>query len=90
MEEQTVNVRDWKNIKRTIRIFLFFFLSFHGLDGHAAIYYISGSGSNILGNGSLSSPWATINYGISRLSGGDTLIVQIGRASCRERVCVPV
>jgi hypothetical protein len=78
MKEKTMGMRNRGNIWRTVRIFLFSFLSFHWASAQAATYYVSDSGSNFLGNGSLSSPWATISHGISRLSGGDTLIVRPG------------
>lgn len=44
----------------------------------AATYYVATDGSNFFGNGSSTSPWATIGYGIGRLAGGDTLIVRAG------------
>lgn len=43
----------------------------------AATYYVATTGSNG-GNGSAASPWLTIGYGLSKLSGGDTLIVKPG------------
>src|SRR5690606_41216029 len=43
----------------------------------AATYYVATTGSNS-GNGSAASPWLTIGYGLSKLSGGDTLIVKPG------------
>jgi len=43
-----------------------------------AARYVSTSGSDISGDGSLDRPWRTIRYGISRLGGGETLIVRNG------------
>lgn len=48
----------------------------------AATFYVDNSGSpacsNSPANGSASSPWCTINYGISRMAGGDALYVKAG------------
>lgn len=54
-------------------------LSTHAL---AAVFYVDNSGSpvcsNSSSNGSEARPWCTINYGVSRLSSGDTLYVKRG------------
>ena len=49
-----------------------------GRDGGGATYYVATSGSDTTGNGTVASPWKTIGYGISRMAGGDTLVVQAG------------
>ena len=41
-------------------------------------YYVATNGSDVTGNGSIANPWMTIAYGISRIAGGDTLIVRNG------------
>lgn len=41
-------------------------------------YYVSNSGSDINNNGSISSPWKTISYGVSRMSAGKTLYIRAG------------
>lgn len=41
-------------------------------------YYVATNGSDLFGNGSSSSPWATIGHGVSRMASGDTLIVKRG------------
>ncbi|MDH5641810.1 MAG: right-handed parallel beta-helix repeat-containing protein, partial [Nitrospira sp.] len=50
--------------------------------GEAATFYVDNSGSPECSNsprhGSDSKPWCTINYGISRIAGGDTLYVKNG------------
>lgn len=49
---------------------------------HAGTFYVDNSGSpacsNSASNGSQTSPWCTITYGIGRISGGDTLLVKSG------------
>lgn len=61
-------------------IFLLFGLSFTPHVDATATYYVSGATgcNNSPANGSLSSPWCTINYGVSRLTSGDTLYVRAG------------
>ena len=48
----------------------------------AAVFYVDNSGSsacsNSPANGSAAAPWCTINYGVGRLSSGDTLNVKAG------------
>jgi parallel beta-helix repeat protein len=48
----------------------------------STIYYVDNSGSpacsNSPANGTGSNPWCTVNYGISRIAGGDTLYVKAG------------
>ncbi len=41
-------------------------------------FYVSTTGNDVTGNGSIASPWKTIGYGISRIAGGDTLIIRNG------------
>jgi Concanavalin A-like lectin/glucanases superfamily/Right handed beta helix region len=48
-----------------------------GIQLFAADYYVATGGSNS-NAGSISSPWETVAYGISGLSGGDTLIIRKG------------
>ena len=59
-------------------LFVFSFAMF----AHAGTFYVDNSGSpacaNGASNGSQTSPWCTIPYGISRMAGGDTLIVKAG------------
>lgn len=47
-----------------------------------AVFYVNNSGSpkcnDSSGNGAKSSPWCTINYGISHINGGDRLYVRAG------------
>jgi len=40
-------------------------------------YYVSTTGNNS-NNGSLSSPWQTIQFGVNQLSAGDTLFIRGG------------
>ncbi|MDP3790874.1 MAG: LamG-like jellyroll fold domain-containing protein [Candidatus Omnitrophota bacterium] len=42
------------------------------------VYYISPTGNNATGNGTYNNPWQTITYAISRIVGGDTLILKDG------------
>lgn len=54
----------------------FLLLSFTA--GYSATYYVSPSGSDTAGNGSLTTPWQTISKGQSMLAPGDTLYVRGG------------
>lgn len=66
-----------KKIKFLLTLFLVVFsLGIIG-EASAATYYIATNGSDS-NNGSISSPWATFNYAMSRLFAGDTLIVKAG------------
>lgn len=60
-------------------LLLLFFLS---ASLHAATFFVDNSGSpacsDSAGNGSATNPWCTINYGLSHISGGDTLNVKAG------------
>ena len=44
----------------------------------ANVFYVATTGSDLFGDGSANKPWKTINYGISRMAGGDTLLVKKG------------
>lgn len=48
----------------------------------AATYYVDNSPeancANTNGNGTEANPWCTLNYGLSRMKGGDTLLVKSG------------
>jgi hypothetical protein len=44
-------------------------------------YYVDPGGSNSTGDGSLAHPWKTIAYGVTRLSAGDTLLINPGTYS---------
>ena len=44
----------------------------------AATWYVAVDGDDDTGDGSQANPWQTIAYGISQISGGDTLIIQEG------------
>ena len=46
--------------------------------GEANDYHVDQSGSDTGGDGSLSSPWRTIRYGMTRLDAGDTLYIHAG------------
>jgi hypothetical protein len=43
-----------------------------------SVYYVATTGNDTTGDGSVNSPWKTIGHGISRMAGGDTLIVKKG------------
>ena len=65
------------------RIVFFCFMLFFGTSiiSMATTYYVCNSGDpacDNTGNGSISKPWCTIAYGISRMNGGDTLYVKSG------------
>ena len=44
----------------------------------ANAYYVSTTGSDTTGTGSIAAPWKTIAYGINRIAGGETLIIRNG------------
>lgn len=54
--------------------FIFFNISFL----NAATWYISPSGDDIIGKGSATSPWATLDKAIRSMSGGDVIILMDG------------
>jgi hypothetical protein len=45
---------------------------------HAATYYIATTGSDFSGDGSSTTPWATINHALSKINAGDAIMVQPG------------
>jgi hypothetical protein len=51
-------------------------------------HYVSVDGSDSAGDGSIARPWKTIGYGISRMLGGDTLIVRSGTYSGKANFIV--
>ena len=51
----------------------------------AADYYVATSGSDSTGNGSLSTPWATIQYAVGQVSDGSTILVRPGTYTGRTR-----
>lgn len=68
------------NKKLTLFSTFFLLVLSVAFDVGATTYYVSGTSgcSNSPANGSMSSPWCTVNYGVSRLAGGDTLYVRAG------------
>ena len=53
--------------------------AFPSIQSNGKTYHVDkDTGNNTTGNGSSSSPWATIQHGVNRLSAGDTLIVHEG------------
>ena len=51
-------------------------------------YYVSSTGVNNTTNGSFASPWLTIQYGLNRLSSGDTLNIKTGTYT--EKINIPI
>jgi hypothetical protein len=41
-------------------------------------YYVAPNGNDSTGNGSIGSPWATVNFATSKMSGGDVLYIRGG------------
>ncbi|MEN6383757.1 MAG: LamG-like jellyroll fold domain-containing protein [Phycisphaerales bacterium] len=58
-------------------MFVLFLFTGNPLD--AATYYVSTTGNDTTGNGSIDTPWQTINKGQSMLAPGDILLVRGGR-----------
>ncbi len=54
----------------------------------ANVYYVATDGDNNTGNGSSATPWATIDYAVSRIpsTGGDTIIVRDGMYNGRNYI----
>jgi hypothetical protein len=44
-------------------------------------YYVAPNGNDSTGNGSIGSPWATVNFATSKMSGGDVLYIRGGTYS---------
>src|SRR6185369_7378584 len=61
-------------------LFLLILLAFaFASSAHAGTFYVNNAGSCAnSGSGTQTAPWCTITYGVSRISGGDTLIVKAG------------
>ncbi len=72
-------------IKKSILLFVFISWSFF-VNGQTN-YYVSPGGINT-NNGSFSSPWLTMQYGLNQLSAGDTLNVMSGTYT--EKLNIPV
>jgi len=53
-------------------------LLFFSVTVNAATYYMATDGNNTTGNGSSITPWLTLQYSISNMIGGDTLIIKDG------------
>lgn len=51
----------------------------------AADYYVATYGSDSTGNGSLPTPWATIQYAVGRVPDGSTIVVRPGTYTGRTR-----
>lgn len=49
-----------------------------GLLAYGETYYLSPTGNDATGNGSIGSPWFTMNKGITAMSAGDTLYLRAG------------
>ncbi len=62
------------NKKYIFMLMLFFVMS----SVNAATYYVATTGSDITGTGTSLNPWQTIYFGITRMTGGDTLIIKNG------------
>ncbi len=60
------------------RFLIIAFLSLIGFTLEAATYYVATTGNDMTGNGSIISPWKTIQKGQSFLLPGDTLLVRGG------------
>ncbi|MCL1808820.1 MAG: right-handed parallel beta-helix repeat-containing protein [Clostridiales bacterium] len=56
-------------------------------------YHVATTGSDTAGNGSAASPWATVTYALSRMNGGDTLLIHggtyVGRYTVPARLSGP-
>lgn len=71
------NERDSKAMSKNFLCFVF--LSLFAFSLEAATYYVSKTGNDTTGTGTISNPWATITKGQSMLAAGDTLLVRGGR-----------
>jgi|GEM_PF-706881 len=72
-----------------MKIVLFLMMTVHVFFAHGQInYYVSPSGTNTTTNGTLASPWRTIQYGLNRIASGDTLNVMNGTYA--EKLQIPI
>jgi hypothetical protein len=62
-------------IARALTLVLLIAISF---SAHTAVYYVSTTGNDKSGNGSIEKPWRTIGHGMLGMSGGDTLYIRGG------------
>jgi len=74
--------------KKILRL-IFFVLAFSANIINAATYYISTTGSDSTGNGSLATPWKTIQKGEDNAANGDTIIVLDGQYDEAVSVATP-
>jgi hypothetical protein len=65
---------------------LFVCLVSAGVPTHAATYYVAETGSDSQGDGSLAAPWASIDFAISQVQGGDEVLVRPGTYFGRQRL----
>jgi hypothetical protein len=65
-------------MRKRVLLSLLIYILFGQGSSYAATYYVSPLGSNFASGGALS-PWKTLQYGVSKISSGDTLIVKNGR-----------
>lgn len=56
------------------------------IQSNGNIYHVNKDIGNDANNGSSVSPWKTIQYGVNRLSAGDTLIIHAGATAYNEEV----
>lgn len=64
--------------QRTLITYLVCFLRFSLSSVLAADYYVSSSGSDASGDGSVALPWATFTKGVNALGAGDSLMIRGG------------
>jgi hypothetical protein len=77
MENQKRKIKSFS--KFSIFFVLFFVSIIFAFQARAADYYVSTTGNNTTGTGTISNPWQTISKGQSALNPGDTLYVRGGR-----------
>lgn len=51
-------------------------------------YVVSNTGSDLVGTGTVSSPWKTIGYALTKMVGGDTLIIKDGVYAGKENFII--
>ncbi|NOU66068.1 hypothetical protein GC096_18695 [Paenibacillus sp. LMG 31461] len=74
----TATVRVTAEDGTTVREYLVHMVASSGVPGMNNTYYVSKSGSDMLGDGSVSSPWRTIQQAADAVVAGDTVLIREG------------
>ena len=72
-------MQKWKVMKFIALLLLTYMLTFPAYSIAQTVLYVATSGNNSTGNGSIESPFQTIQYAIDTATNGDNIIVMEGK-----------